>query len=78
MLSDVVHVDSVLAAVAYGGSASDITQDLVGNCLTNKLRLDLWMRYDHTVPGLSGAAQAATQASKGRNRSMNPTFIQSA
>lgn len=50
VLSDVVHVDSVLAAVAYGSSASDITQDLVGNCLTKKLRLDLWMRYDHTVP----------------------------
>ncbi len=45
-----VEVDGVLAAVAYGSSASDITQDLVGNCVANKLRLDLWMRYDHTVP----------------------------
>ena len=45
-----VAVDGVLAAVAYGNSASDITQDLVGHCVANKLRLDLWMRYDHTVP----------------------------
>lgn len=49
-LSGEVQVDSVLAAVAYGGSASDITQDLVGHAVANKLRLDLWMRYDHTVP----------------------------
>ncbi|MGK8436922.1 hypothetical protein ACRS3X_06160 [Ectopseudomonas hydrolytica] len=45
-----VEVDSVLAAVAYGSSASDITKDLVGHCVANKLRLDQWMRYDHTVP----------------------------
>ncbi|MGP0150974.1 phospholipase D family protein [Pseudomonas oryzihabitans] len=45
-----VELNGVLAAVAYGSSASDITQDLVGHCVTNKLRLDLWMRYDHTVP----------------------------
>lgn len=45
-----VEIDGVLAAVAYGSSASDITQDLVGHCVNNKLRLDLWMRYDHTVP----------------------------
>ena len=49
-LSADVEVDGVLAAVAYGSSASDITQDLVGHCVANKLRLDLWMRYDHTVP----------------------------
>lgn len=49
-LSTEVQVDVVLAAVAYGSSASDITQDLVGHCVANKLRLDLWMRYDHTVP----------------------------
>ncbi|MCM2463291.1 phosphatidylserine/phosphatidylglycerophosphate/cardiolipin synthase family protein [Pseudomonas sp. CG7] len=49
-LSDETQVDSVLAAVAYGRSASDITQDLVGHSVSNKLRLDLWMRYDHTVP----------------------------
>lgn len=45
-----VEVDYVLAAVAYGSSASDITQDLVGHSVVKKLRLDLWMRYDHTVP----------------------------
>lgn len=49
-MSAEVQVDNVLAAVAYGSSASDITQDLVGHCVANKLRLDLWMRYDHTVP----------------------------
>ena len=49
-LTEEVQVDAVLAAVAYGSSASDITQDLVGHCVANKLRLDLWMRYDHTVP----------------------------
>lgn len=50
VLSGEVQVDSVLAAVAYGSCAADITQDLVGHSVTNKLRLDLWMRYDHTVP----------------------------
>ncbi|MEX5570144.1 phospholipase D family protein [Pseudomonas syringae] len=50
VLSGETQVDSVLAAVAYGRSASDITQDLVGHSVSNKLRLDLWMRYDHTVP----------------------------
>jgi len=44
-----VEVDCVLAAVAYDSSASDITQVLVGHCVVNKFRLDLWMRYDHTV-----------------------------
>lgn len=43
-------MDGVLAAVAYGSSASDSTQDLLGHCVANQLRLDLWMRYDHTVP----------------------------
>lgn len=50
VLSAEVEVDCVLAAVAYGSSASDTTRDLVGHCVANKLRLDLWMRYDHTVP----------------------------
>jgi hypothetical protein len=49
-ISEDLQVDNVLAAIAYGGSASDETQDLVGHALANKLRLDLWMRYDHTVP----------------------------
>jgi hypothetical protein len=50
VISEEVQVDNVLAAIAYGRSASDETQDLVGYALENKLRLDLWMRYDHTVP----------------------------
>ena len=49
-ISEDMQVDNVLAAIAYGGSASDQTQDLVGHALENKLRLDLWMRYDHTAP----------------------------
>jgi hypothetical protein len=50
VISEEVQVDNVLAAIAYGSSASDETQDLLGNALANKLRLDLWMRYDETVP----------------------------
>ena len=49
-LSEDVQIDYVLAAIAYGCSASDETQDLLGHALANKLRLDLWMRYDETVP----------------------------
>ncbi len=50
VISESVQVDLVQAAIAYGSSASDETQDLVGHALANKLRLDLWMRYDETVP----------------------------
>lgn len=50
VLSGQVQVDNVLAAIAYGGSASDESRDLVGHALANNLRLDLWMRYDETVP----------------------------
>lgn len=39
-------VESVKAAIAYGSDASTLLQ----NCLDNKFRLDIWMRYDHTVP----------------------------
>src|SRR5690554_1714207 len=39
-------VELVKAAIAYGSYASTLLQ----NCLDNKLRLDIWMRYDHTVP----------------------------
>ena len=49
-ISEDNQVDNVLAAIAYGSSASDETKDLVGHALDNKLRLDLWMRYDETVP----------------------------
>jgi len=50
VLSAELQVDGVLAAIAYGNSAADSTQDLLGHCLAHHLRLDLWMRYDHTVP----------------------------
>jgi hypothetical protein len=40
------EVDGVLAAIAYG----DDTDTLLKNCIDNKFRLDIWMRYDHTVP----------------------------
>lgn len=39
-------VDGVLAAIAYGSDQ----QTLLKNCLDNKWNLDIWMRYDHTVP----------------------------
>ena len=41
-----VDVDWVRAAIAYGNDA----ETLVKNCIENKRRLDIWMRYDHTVP----------------------------
>ena len=50
VISEEIQVDAVMAAIAYGSNASDETQDLVGHAVANKLRLDLWMRYDHTVP----------------------------
>lgn len=39
-------IDFVQAAIAYGNDAST----LIENCLSNRRRLDIWMRYDHTVP----------------------------
>jgi hypothetical protein len=50
VISEEVQVDNVLAAIAYGSSASDETQDLLGHALANKLRLGLWIRYYETVP----------------------------
>lgn len=41
-----VQVDWVRAAIAYGSDGST----LVENCLQHGRRLDIWMRYDHTVP----------------------------
>lgn len=35
-----------MAAIAYGKDDTKFIQ----NCLDNHFRLDLWMRYDHTVP----------------------------
>lgn len=40
------EVEWVRAAIAYGSDQ----QTLLNHCLENKLRLDIWMRYDHTVP----------------------------
>ena len=50
VLSEEVQVDFVLAAIAYGSSATEAVKDLVGHSVRNRLRLDIWMRYDHTVP----------------------------
>jgi len=41
-----IEVDWVKAAIAYGSD----TSTLVENCIANHRRLDIWMRYDHTVP----------------------------
>lgn len=44
------EMDGVLAAIAYGANSNDEKNDLLGHCLRNRYRLDIWMRYDHTVP----------------------------
>jgi len=41
-----VEIDWVKAAIAYG----DDSETLIKNCLENKRRLNMWMRYDHSVP----------------------------
>lgn len=41
------EIDGVLAAIAYG---NDDNEKLVQNCVDLGCRLDIWMRYDHTVP----------------------------
>lgn len=43
-------IECVYAAIAYGSRSVNEKEDLIGNCLANNLRLDIWMRYDHTVP----------------------------
>ncbi|ECK3101702.1 phosphatidylserine/phosphatidylglycerophosphate/cardiolipin synthase family protein, partial [Salmonella enterica] len=40
------EIDGVVAAIAYG----DDKTTLLDHCLKNHHRLDIWMRYDHTVP----------------------------
>lgn len=42
--------DSAVAAIAYGSDIANRKEDLIGNCLKLGLRLDIWMRYDQTVP----------------------------
>lgn len=41
------EVDGVLAAIAYG---NDDNEKLVESCISLGCRLDIWMRYDETVP----------------------------
>ena len=40
------EIDGVVAAIAYG----DDKTSLLDHCIKNLHRLDIWMRYDHTVP----------------------------
>ncbi|EHK8974630.1 phosphatidylserine/phosphatidylglycerophosphate/cardiolipin synthase family protein, partial [Vibrio vulnificus] len=40
------EVDGVVAAIAYGDDRTELLQ----HCIDNRYRLDIWMRYDHTVP----------------------------
>lgn len=40
------EVDGVVAAIAYGDDRTQLLQ----HCLNSKYRLDIWMRYDQTVP----------------------------
>lgn len=44
------EVDFVMAAIAYGSDFIDKESDLIGHCVKNRYRLDLWMRCDETVP----------------------------
>ena len=43
------EVDGVLAAIAYGSYPNNLEASLIGNCLNNNIRLDIWMRYDHRI-----------------------------
>lgn len=43
-----IEVDGVLAAIAYGSLSANEKEDLIGSCLSNRYRMDIWMRYDHT------------------------------
>ncbi len=45
---DDADVDSVLAAIAYADDTAG--EQLLENCFKLGVRLDLWVRYDHTVP----------------------------
>lgn len=45
-----VEIDGVMAAIAYGSNFPDEKNDFIGHCLANRYRLDIWMRYDNTVP----------------------------
>ena len=43
-------VDGVYAAISYGSEFPNAAYGLISNCLRLGHRLDIWMRYDHTVP----------------------------
>lgn len=55
-------VEWVKAAIAYGSDETTLIQ----NCLSLGKRLDIWMRYDHTVP-VSPALLTHLQRSEKRN-----------
>lgn len=44
------EVDGVFAAIAYGSLPNSISYCLIEDCIKKGYRMDLWMRYDHTVP----------------------------
>jgi hypothetical protein len=49
VVSEKVPLDNVLVVIAYGSSASDESQGLIDHVVEKKLRLDLWVRYDHSI-----------------------------
>lgn len=55
------EVDWVKAAIAYGSDGTTLLQ----NCLDLGIRLDIWMRYDHTVPVEPALLQAMLDAMDG-------------
>ena len=44
------EIDGVMAAIAYGSNFPNEKEDFIADCVNNRYRLDLWVRYDHTVP----------------------------
>ena len=44
------EIDGVFAAIAYGSNFPNEKEDFIADCVNNRYRLDLWVRYDHTVP----------------------------
>lgn len=65
-LSAEVLVDSVLAAVAYGSSTSDFTQDLVEHCAAHKGEIGPVDALRPYGASLGGAVEAPSQISKGQ------------
>ena len=44
------EIDGVMAAIAYASNFPNAKEDFIADCVNNRYRLDLWVRYDHTVP----------------------------